>query len=177
MKKYILCFLISLTASVVNAADSQTLCRGSSFTEDGLVYENIYFLIGFNSDQGNFDLSADGHNDNHEYDIKNRFSDVPFVGSVTKNSSGRVVSAKMSGNHLPDGRRIEAVIDISRAKTKSKITIERTNGLLIKSLLSCETTLQPICRTENKCHPHCHPMVGCEDICQTHTICVPQKFD
>ena len=159
------------------ADGSTTICRGSSFTEDGFEYENILLETRFNDNQGTFNLNADGKNSKHEYDINNRFSNLPFTGEFTKNNSGRIIRADLSGKHLPGERGIYIRLDLSRPETKSKLTLERKDGVLIKSLLSCQTRLAPVCREVRKCWRHCHPMVGCDPICDTRTVCEPQKFD
>ena len=173
-------FLISF-AIVLNsfAAESTTFCKGSSFTDDGLVYDNIMMQLRFDKAEGNFDLSADGHNDHYEYDIQNRFQNVPFVGTTTQSASGRVTSLNMSGHILPGGRGVAAIIDTSRPHTTGKLTLERSDRSLIKALLNCETQLAPKCHEVTSCHRSCHPMVGCDDEpnCQSHTVCEPREFD
>lgn len=178
MKK-LFCLLTILLAQQSFATESTTFCKGSAFMEDGLVYDNIRMQLRFNKTVGNFDLSADGHNDHYEYDIQNRFQNVPFQGSTTQSPSGRVTSISMSGHILPGGRGVAAIIDTSRAHTNGKLTLERSDKSLIKALLVCETTLAPFCHEVTKCHKVCSPHMGCDDEpqCQSHTVCESRQFD
>ncbi|MGE0173080.1 MAG: hypothetical protein AB7T49_09855 [Oligoflexales bacterium] len=150
-------------------------CRGPGSASDDLVYDT--FFKSYVSDNGGvFDLSGDGFAQNGDYDIGNRFDGVEYNAPLTKDSRGRALSVDISGALLPEGRNIDVVLDLSEPQTKVDIEFTREDGKSVLSHLSCTTTLPQVCHTVRRCRDHCHPMAGCNTICENQQVCKPGEF-
>ena len=174
MKSFIYGFGLVLSA-IASAAPIQVECQGSGAAADRFVYQ-ANFRSNVDDGRGSFSLNADGRGPGGQYDIDNRFSSVPFVFRVKRDNRGRPLETKIRGEVLPDRRSIEIALDLSRPKSEAELEFTRRDGSSVFAQISCTTTLPQVCRTEHKCWRHCHPMIGCEPICQDRTVCERGKF-
>lgn len=166
----------------LHAAEVRVSCYGNGTNHEG-TYQ-VYFNGPISIDEklssfqatAKFSMEATGTLKNSQFDIENRFNEVLVEGTVTPGQKGTLTSFYVEGAFLPGGKHLEINFPLQPAQTQTAFSFERQSGGSVLGQLTCQVTLPQQCFTKRVCHQHCHPMVGCDQICRNVTTCEPQKF-
>lgn len=157
---FFLLYGTGVLASSVNAN-----CHGGGASEDRFVYD-VTFNSNIFDDSVAFDLEADGRGPGLRRDRGNRFDNIQLSAQMIRDHRGRPLNVQISGGMPPHDREIELSLDLSQPKNFAELELMRKDSLFIYGYLSCEIKLPEECRIFRDCRRRCHPMVGCEYICE-----------